>query len=201
MTLITTPASSSRRRSGTRAPPRCPSAYSAPAGRPRGRRWQTAGRRHESACSVCSNWRRSPSLAFQRDRAQAAQQAHLPLPHSQRQRAKQAHEPLAGSSRQPRPSRPPRSPAPRCGCIAASRPLCLTANPGPGGRLPGQPSRGRATGVTLHGGCPRRVECPYRQNGRVSSAGPFRWLPRIAGGSVGAVGAHPRDRAARSLGS
>jgi hypothetical protein len=89
MTLITTPASSSRRRSGTRAPPRCPGAYSAPAGRPRGRRWQTAGRRHESACSVCSNWRRSPSLAFQRDRAQAAQQAHLP-PTAQPAAARQA---------------------------------------------------------------------------------------------------------------
>jgi hypothetical protein len=70
---------------------------------------------------------------------QAAQQAHLPLPHIQLQRTKQAHEPLAGSSHQPRPSR---------------------------GRLPGQPSRSRATGVTLHGGCPRRAECPYRPNGR-----------------------------------
>src|SRR5439155_2904414 len=36
----------------------------------------------------------------------------------------------------------------------------------PAGRLPVQPSRSQATGVTLHGGCPRRVECPYRPNGR-----------------------------------
>jgi hypothetical protein len=81
--------------------------------------------------------------ASPRPGTQATQQTHLPPIAHPAARIKRAHEPLAGSSHQPWPSRPQRSPAPRCGSVTASQPLCMTASPGP----PGHPSRAPAIGA------------------------------------------------------
>ena len=86
-------------------PPRCPGACSAPAGRPRGRRWQPRVVGTKRLLDLLELAPLAQLGVPARPGTQAAQQAHLPLPHIQLQRTKQAHEPLAGSSRQPRPSR------------------------------------------------------------------------------------------------
>jgi hypothetical protein len=77
-----------------------------------------------------------PSSAFHHDRARSQRgKPTSPLPHIQRQHIKPALGPLAGLSHWLRPSQPRLSPAPCCGCVTASHPPCMTANPGPAGRF------------------------------------------------------------------